>query len=54
MDMLGKSPNYEDTIGVKDQKDTSVQIVLSLVLGLGAFLGFCVSWLASYSTQASY
>lgn len=34
-------PDYKDQLGVTSQRDTTIQIVLSAVLGIGAFLGFC-------------
>ena len=44
MDVYGKSPDYKDALGIKNQKDTGLQIILSAVIGLSAFLGFCVSF----------
>lgn len=38
----GDTGGYEDRLGINDQRDTSIQIALSLILGVGAFLAFCV------------
>jgi hypothetical protein len=38
----GGGNNYEDRLGINDQRDTTLQIILSLVLGISAFLAFCV------------
>jgi len=38
------SGDYEGQLGVNDQRDTNIQIGLSLVLGVGAFLAFCVCY----------
>lgn len=37
------SDGYEHRIGLTDQRDTSIQLVLSVLLGVSAFIGFCVS-----------
>lgn len=39
----GSGDGYEDRIGLTDQRDTSIQLVLSVILGVSAFIGFCVS-----------
>lgn len=38
----GDSGGYEDRLGINDQRDTSIQIGLSVILGVGAFFAFCV------------
>lgn len=38
----GASNGYKDIVGVKDQRNTSIQIGLSVILGVAAFLSFCV------------
>lgn len=35
--------SYEDYLGVGSTRDTQIQIALSVVLGIGAFIAFCVS-----------
>ena len=42
------SGDYEGQLGVNDQRDTNIQIGLSLVLGVGAFLAFCVCYTQWY------
>lgn len=48
--MLGDNKNDtcdgEDYIrpASKTERDLEVQLVLSLILGIGAFIAFCVSW----------
>lgn len=54
MDLFDKTPDYKDTLGVKDQKDTGLQIILSAVLGLSAFVGFCIlrpRWKSLYEAR---
>jgi len=34
---------YEDRIGLTEQRDTGIQLVLSIILGVSAFIAFCVS-----------
>lgn len=43
MDRPDGSGGYEDRIGLTDQRDTSIQLVLSIILGVSAFIAFCVS-----------
>ncbi len=47
-DSKNNTGGYEDRIGINDPRDTLIQIVLSGVLGLGAFLAFCVSHCLHY------
>jgi hypothetical protein len=42
-DPSGGGGNYEDRLGINDQRGTALQIILSLLLGVSAFLAFCVS-----------
>lgn len=46
----GDNGGYEDRLGINDQRDTSIQIGLSLILGVGAFLAFCVCSMASLTS----
>ena len=34
--------DYKDLLGINDPRDTLIQIVFSIVLGIGAFLTFCL------------
>jgi len=50
----GKKPGckpYDPTDPANSQKDLPVQLVLSLSLGVSAFVGFCVGGLYSSSSQ---
>lgn len=42
MDDHPPSGDYGDRVGVTDPRDTLIQIVLSLTLGIGGFVAFCV------------
>lgn len=43
MDYLHTSEGYGDHVGTNTPRDTIIQIVFSVALGIGAFLTFCVS-----------
>ena len=34
--------DFSDLVGVKNPRDTVIQISISIALGIGAFLAFCV------------
>ena len=42
MDDPRGSGDYEKNLGIDSPRDTIIQIVFSLILGLGAFIAFCV------------
>ncbi|KAF2094159.1 DUF221-domain-containing protein [Rhizodiscina lignyota] len=46
--------SYEDYLGVGSTRDTQIQIVFSLVLGIGAFFAFCIlrpRWTGLYAAR---
>ena len=43
MDDYRSHDNYGERLGIDKQRDTTIQIILSLALGVFAFLTFCVS-----------
>jgi hypothetical protein len=43
LNVAKECPKVDPTDPTKDQKQIYVQLVLSLALGISAFLGFCVS-----------
>ena len=51
MDDIHAFEDYGDLTGAKSEKDTVVQIVLSVVIGLGAFFAFCVRHMTSNQNQ---
>lgn len=38
---------YGDQLGINDPRGTTIQIIFSAILGLSAFLTFCVSFASS-------
>lgn len=43
MDPYRPNDDYGDHVGINKTRETTIQIILSLALGVGAFLTFCVS-----------
>lgn len=51
MDRFHTFDDYGDIVGVNEEKDTVVQIVLSVAVGLGAFLAFCVRYTGAHASK---
>ena len=53
-DNAGNPAGWGDLVGTKDPRDTYIQIILSVVLGAGAFLAFCIlrpRWTSLYAAR---
>ncbi|KAF7188304.1 Calcium permeable stress-gated cation channel 1 [Pseudocercospora fuligena] len=49
-----RQPNYGDLVGSSDPRDTTIQIAISVTLGVTAFLAFCVlrpRWAGLYAAR---
>lgn len=51
------APGYRDLLGASSIRETSIQIVFSLALGISAFLGFCIlrtRWPGLYAARKKH
>jgi hypothetical protein len=52
-----RAPGYEDLLGTSSTREVSIQIVFSLLLGVSAFLGFCIlrtRWPGLYAARKKH
>ena len=55
--MDDRAPGYRDLLGASSTRETSIQILFSLILGISAFLGFCIlrtRWPGLYAARKKH